>query len=308
MKNVILNMLPFNNRKDMTIVEYIIKKVLAFTLIYFVSALIGEVVVIGALITAGYDPLHGVMPGGEVPFLLQYYGFGTFILITLLYSKIIEKMPVKSFLKGSIIDYLFGSLIAIILLSVIIVGCCISGSISFIGINDSINTASLVLWLIAFIIQSGAEEVMVRGFLLRTLRYKVPTLVAVLVSSTSFVIPHLSSILDSEIKYAVVGMINLYLVSFIFSILFLMKESIWISCGLHFTWNFLLNIIMGLTLTGSGSVSSKVMLFNVNECSLINGGAYGIEAGIITSLILAVTLICIFVIMQKRGRDEDGIQ
>ena len=48
------------------------------------------------------------------------------------------------------------------------------------------------------------------------------------------------------------------------------------------------------------------MLFYVNECSLINGGKYGIEAGIITSVILAVTLICIFVIMQKRGRVESG--
>ena len=57
-------------------------------------------------------------------------------------------------------------------------------------------------------------------------------------------------------------------------------------------------------LTGSGSVSSKVMLFNVNECSLINGGTYGIEESIITSMILAVTLTCIFVIMQKRGRDK----
>ena len=46
------------------------------------------------------------------------------------------------------------------------------------------------------------------------------------------------------------------------------------------------------------------MLFNVNECSLINGGTYGIEESIITSMILAVTLTCIFVIMQKRGRDK----
>ena len=58
MKNHIFNLLPFNNRMEMSGAEYVIKKLLAFVMIFFVSGVIGEIVVILSYTGMGYDPLR----------------------------------------------------------------------------------------------------------------------------------------------------------------------------------------------------------------------------------------------------------
>lgn len=74
MKTHVINLLPFNNRTEMSRTEYVIKKVLAFILIFFVAGVLGEAVVIGLYTGMGYDPFHGVMPEGQIAGLIPYYG------------------------------------------------------------------------------------------------------------------------------------------------------------------------------------------------------------------------------------------
>lgn len=236
MKKNISNLNPFNNATDMPIAQYIIKKVLAFVLIYCISALIGEGVIIGMLHGMGYDPLHGVMPKGQLADLLPYYGMIIFILVTFLYCMLIEKRNPKSIgFTKKVSDYLLGTLIAIILLIIIIGVSCVFGSIEFIGI------------------------------------------------------------------------INLYLISFIFSELVISRSNLWIACGLHSVWNFVLYTVMGLTLSGSEGTLNNVIIFEVKKANVLNGGEYGIEASIITTIVLGIFL---FVLLTKsKGRKyENGVQ
>ena len=83
-KEFIKNISPFNNREEMPKALYIIKKMLAFFLVYALFVGIGEVLIIGILSAMGYDPLHGVLPEGNVAVLLKYYGFSVFFVVTLL--------------------------------------------------------------------------------------------------------------------------------------------------------------------------------------------------------------------------------
>ena len=290
-KKIIHNVSPFNNETNMSAVEYTIKKLLAFILIYGVSAVLGEGIIIGILYGMGYDPLHGVMPKGQVSELLVYYGFSIFLLTTVLYCKFVEKKDMKNigFSKKSL-EYLIGVLLASILLSIIIGIACLVHSITFSGFNKSISVKSLFLWLLAFAIQGAAEEIMCRGLLLNSLKNKISIPLAILISSTVFVFPHLSTLMEADFLYAVVGIINLYLISFIFSILVLRRSNIWIACGLHSAWNFILYVIMGLSLSGSESITKGVVLFSIKDESIINGAEYGIEASIITTVVLGLLL------------------
>ena len=95
MKTHILNLLPVNNRMEMSGTEYIIKKVLAFVLIFFISGILGEAVVIGVYTGMGYDPLHGVMPEGQLASLLPFYGYILFSVAAILYCKLIEKRSLQ---------------------------------------------------------------------------------------------------------------------------------------------------------------------------------------------------------------------
>ena len=124
-----------------------------------------------------------------------------------------------------------------------------SGSIEFGGFNTNVNIKSLLLWVLAFGIQGAAEEIMCRGFLLHSLKNRISVPLAILISSTAFVFPHLSSLLEAELVYAMVGIINLYLISIVFSILVLWRSNLWIVCGLHSIWNFILYSIMAVSYT-----------------------------------------------------------
>lgn len=302
-KNTIYKLSPFNNETNMSDAEYIIKKLLAFILIYVFSAVLGEGVIIGILYGMRYDPLHGVMPEEQISELLRYYGFVIFLLLTLLYFGFVEKKTIKSIgFSGNPIDYLAGALLAVILLVIIISIGCIFDSIIFCGFNTDVNVKSLLLWILAFGIQGATEEIMCRGFLLNSLKNRISMPLAIMISSTAFVVPHLSSLLEADFVYAIVGIINLYLISIIFSILVLLRSNIWIACGLHSIWNFMLYVIMGLSLSGSENITKGVILFEVKDTSILNGAEYGIEASVITTIVLGMLLFA----MAKRwkGRFE----
>lgn len=309
MKTIILNLLPFNNRKEMSKLEYIIKMILAFLLIYFTSAVFGEAVIIGLLSAMGYDPLHGDMPGGEASLLSQFvmilfslFGFAIFILVTLLYCRIIEKRSALEIFGKKPLDYLTGSLIAVGLLAVIIGFCLVTGSMTFEGLSSDVQLPMLLLLLVGYMIQSAAEEVMCRGFLMGALREKVPAWLAVLISSTAFAFPHLSSIMGMEAKYIVVAILNLYLVAILFSLLVLYRGNLWISCGLHFAWNYVLGGIMGLMVSGGDGAAFGLFLFKVENGTLLNGGTYGIEASVITTVVLGMVLAVMLLLMHKKSQ------
>lgn len=301
-KNFIRNINPFNNAQEMPTALYIIKKMLAFFLIYGLSAVLGEAIIIGVLSAMGYDPLNGVMPTGHLGELLQYYGFVVFFIVTALYCKLIEKRKLNTLgfnKKG--LDYLFGGAVAILLLAVIIGLCCVSGVLSFSGIAAGIDIGYLIALFFAFLIQSLAEETICRGFLLPSLSKKTSLPIAIFVSSTAFALPHLSSLLSADTKFAVVGIINLYLVSVIFSLLFVLRSNIFIVSGLHCVWNFVLNGVMGLSVSGSDSNARGVLNFEVYSGNILNGGVYGLEASIITTVVLGIFAIVLARICHKRG-------
>ena len=75
---------------------------------------------------------------------------------------------------------------------------------------------------------------------------------------------------------------------------------------MYLWWNFILYVIMGLCLSGSESVSKGIVLFSVKDASILNGAEYGIEASVITTVVLGMLL---FVMVKGwKGRiGKDGI-
>lgn len=308
MKTHVINLLPFNNRTEITAPEYVIKKVLAFILIFYVAGVLGEAAVIALYTGMGYDPLHGVMPEGQIAALIPYYGYILFSIVAILYCILIEKRSIQDIgITKKPTDYLIGIVIAVAMLILVVLISILTGSATFIGINRDVNIKGMLLWALAFIIQSSEEEILCRGFLMNTLKKKISVPLSVLISSTAFVVPHLimTPILDSGIAYATIGIINLYLISILFSIITLWRKNIWISCGLHAAWNYVLNTILGLTVSGNEAKMDGLLQIGINKLTIINGSEYGLEAGIATTAITIVT-ICVIMYIWK-GRKDNGI-
>lgn len=309
MKTHIINLLPFNNRTEISAPEYVIKKVLAFILIFYVAGVLGEAAVIALYTGMGYDPLHGVMPEGQIAALVPYYGYILFSIVAILYCILIEKRSIQDIgITKKPTDYLIGIVIAVAMLILVVLISILTGSATFIGINRDVNIKGLRLWALAFIIQGSEEEILCRGFLMNTLKKKISVPLSVLISSTAFVVPHLimTPILDSGIAYATIGIVNLYLISILFSVITLWRKNIWISCGIHSAWNYVLNTVLGLTVSGNEAKMDGLLQIGINKLTIINGSEYGLEAGIATTAITIVT-ICVIMYIWK-GRKDNGIQ
>ena len=70
---------------------------------------------------------------------------------------------------------------------------------------------------------------------------------------------------------------------------------------MHGVWNFLLYGVFGLNLSGSEENATGVLCFKVEEFNLLNGGMYGIEASVITMVVLGVAVVLVW---KYYGRDK----
>lgn len=294
---------PFNNRTEMPAALYMVKKLLAFLFLYLAAAAAGGITVTLILIVTGMD-------SGIFPEVLQYYGFAFFLAGAVLYWKRIERRPLREMGFGIPgVEFLKGAAIAAVLLAVLFAAGLWSSQFSFDGIATDLGRGSFSfegsetaesttaatgsgLWLRLFLlaggilIQSAAEEALCRGFLLHALMKKLSAPVAAVVSATAFMLPHLASLLEADRSFAAVGIVNLYLISFLLSALVLQRKNLWIACGLHFGWNFLLQEVLGMTLSGQEVGQAGVLIFTVERANIWNGGSYGIEAGLLTAVVL----------------------
>ena len=104
--------------------------------------------------------------------------------------------------------------------------------------------------------------------------------------------------------YGVIGVINLILISVIFSFLTICFKSIWAACGLHSFWNAILYSVLGLNL--SGNEETLTAIFNMQSVgdNIWNGSIYGIEASVATTIVLAFATALVLVISRKRVKEK----
>ncbi len=309
MKKLLYMISPFNNSINIPKGFYILKKLLAFIMIFCLSAILAEGIIIVILLQLGYNINTGYLPPPETMFLMKLYGYVIFAFNTLLYIRLIEKQKVKaSSFINNINGYLKGILIGFILVFISIGCLVVLGQIRFIGINNEINIYNLIVLLGAFIIQGSAEEILCRGFLLTTIAKRTGLKTAVLVSSLVFMAPHILSLTEGDIIYAITGIVNLLLISIILSLCILIENNIWIACALHSIWNYCLYSICGLSLSGTGTgYYSTVFCFSVKSENIINGGAYGIEASVITVFVLLLAVFGLLRYVKRKNINQKNI-
>lgn len=306
MKETLKNISPFNNRSDMKPVLFIIKKILAFWFCYIAGLFIAEALVILLHFAFGKNMLIGDVFDSQTITLIMYYGYVIVISVIILYWKLIEKKSLSEIgLTNHIGSYFIGVLTAVLTLSIIIGMITLTGNIEYHGIFERKNLLLLVLFGGGFIIQGTMEELLCRGFLFYTLKDKISLPVAVTISTIMFIIPHWSSLFAGETIYGVIGIINLILISLIFSLLTICFQNLWAACGLHSFWNFILSSILGLNL--SGNDKNTTAIFNMQSVgnNIWNGSIYGIEASVITTLILGIFSILLWVYWKRMKNNKE---
>lgn len=269
---------------------FIIKKFLAFWLCYIAGLFLAEGIAILLHFACGKNMLVGDVFDAQTITLIKYYGYFIMAGVTLVYWRWIEKKPLSEMgLTRNFGTYFIGVIASMILLALCVATIILTGSMKYQGLFEHIDISMIALLIGGFIIQGANEEILCRGMVLHTLKEKTSVWIAVAVSTALFIMPHLSSLFDGGFVYGVIGIANLVLISIIFSLLTLRFKSIWAACGLHSFWNAILYCILGLNLSGNGETVTAVFHVQSVGKNILNGGEYGIEASLITTVVLALT-------------------
>lgn len=302
--NFIKNINPFKERKNNSKIEYVIQKILAFFIIYLTSAVVMEGIIILVFTIMGYDPLHGEMPAGNIVELIPFYGFIGFGIMTILYVKQIEKQNLSGITgqlnERTVYRFIKNFIYGGFLTGVVVILLWITGNYTFSGFGKPDNI--LLMGLPAYVIQGTAEELMCRGFFYHALNRRIDRKFAIIISTLVFILPHLSSLNWDDGILAIIEIINLVLVSILFSLAMINDGTLFSACGLHTGWNFVLAFVFGLQVSG-GETKEGLIQFVVNGRNYITGSNYGIEASVVLIPILFILNVIYFNrINRKQGK------
>lgn len=157
---------------------------------------------------------------------------------------------------------------------------------------------------VAVFIQSSAEELICRGYLLgRLLNSYHKPVIAISGNALFFACLHL---LNTGVT--VLSVINIFLCGVMFSIIVYYTKSLLCAFALHAAWNFNQNIIFGLPNSG---IETTYSIMKLNRGSARNSFAYdtvfGIEGTIVADIVLALTCIALYLWFEhKKGTVQEN--
>lgn len=76
---------------------------------------------------------------------------------------------------------------------------------------------------------------------------------------------------------------NIILAGLLFSYMYIRSGNIWMCIGYHFTWNSFQGLVFGMPVSGINVTGMITTHFTANN--FITGGIFGIEGGILTTLV-----------------------
>ena len=212
-------------------------------------------------------------------------GLGT--LVVLFFCRVIEDRHfyTMGFSKEKAgIQYIAGLLTGFVMFSCVVGLAWLFGGLQFEGVQKF--SLMILLVLLGFGIQGMSEEVLCRGYFMTTVMRHHHVWLAIGLNSLFFGLLH-----ASNAGFSLFALLNLILYAVMISLYTLRTNSLWGACAVHSIWNFAQGNFYGLPVSGIDSGES-VFKMSLKGSDFINGGAFGLEAGLPTTIVMTVC-ICI---------------
>lgn len=177
--------------------------------------------------------------------LIMFFGMVVLILFVIIQVRAIERrrlytigMTSKRVVSSYLIGIGFGAVVLLVVQVPMLVTQ--SGGVTYNGFSSLV-----VVFLFAFMIQSAAEEILFRGYLMSALNNRVSTFWAVIISSGVFALLHL---INGDAT--VFSIVQVFLLGAMFGFYVVRTNNIWGACGMHFAWNFLQGLFIDIRIAG----------------------------------------------------------
>lgn len=296
----------------------VVVEILMFVGLFFVAVLLENLVFMGVEMVALFtkpEVLEAAQSGDlETLLLLEqefmrsdammvFQLFLTLVMtgMTMLFCKVIQKRKMRTlgFKKpGMWKEYGIGMVVGFGMMAAIVLVGVVTGAMTL-EFNAEAMTAGglgmLALLLVGFLLQGASEEILCRGYFLVSLARKNGRIwMAVILNAVAFGALHLGNA-----GLTPLSMVNLVLFGIFASIYFVKRGNIWGIAAVHSIWNFAQGNIFGVLVSGNdfGTTIFKTTLNE--EMTLINGGAFGLEGGILTTIVLVAGSLVLLTTKQK---------
>ena len=269
------------------------------------SELVGPFSTAIGYLTEVFSPGNGVASIQEFFYhYILYYELFSFVFILLLFIfwvKVIEKNSLSTlgFVKKNWLKYLgWGILISLLQMGVIALVYQVGGIGTF-ELNElSLEPILFILGLFPFwLLQGGTEEVATRGWLLTRIAARTNLPLAIAISSSLFGILHLGNA-----GVTVLSVLNIVLDGVLAGLLFIYTDSIWLVVAQHGTWNYVQGNLLGFQVSGTGADASIFSFTMGDGPDWLTGGTFGAEGSIITTLVLLLSVLIVYLLGERNER------
>ena len=138
------------------------------------------------------------------------------------------------------------------------------------------------------------EEVVFRAYILNNLLQSLHKWAALGVSAAMFTLAHAS---NPGISTVAIG--NLLLAGALLGINYIYTRNIWFAVFFHFSWNFIQGPVLGYTV--SGLQLQGILHPDLKGPWWVPGGSFGLEGSFITTCLLALALLFLYIIYEKNA-------
>ncbi|MGO4887487.1 CPBP family intramembrane glutamic endopeptidase [Anaerobacillus sp. MEB173] len=202
-----------------------------------------------------------------------------------------EKYWKKELCIGLIVGFCLMSLIVLLILTADDV------SIRYYMVNKEV-LLSLVPLFFLFLMVGFSEELFSRGLIMGAAKYYAGKWFAIAFSAIGFSLLHAG---NNHFSFGL-PFINLILAGLMFALFREWRGSIWLAVGLHITWNFFQGPVYGFRVSGISLPSIITIDYMSYGSPYINGGEFGPEGSMITSVILvSVSCYLLYKLVQKES-------
>ncbi len=234
-------------------------------------------------------------------FLVSLFSSAALIATAIFYCRKFEKRPISSLgirKKHIFREYGLGAVIGLVMIGLTFLISFLFDSVS-IKLNPSGFNPMIILFLLAFIIQGASEEIMFRGYFMITIARDYKPAVAIGVVSILFSLLH-----SGNNEYGILPFINILLFGIFIGVYVFKRGDLWGACAIHSMWNFAQGCIIGSNVSGLSKIPSVFVLEAKDNMTLANGGSFGLEGSIATTIIMLVAIALVFLLKTKKGEES----
>ena len=223
---------------------------------------------------------------------------GLMIVGALVYCKKYQKRsaPTLGFVKrGMLAEYGIGAVIGLAMISLPALVCLITSCVTY-RFNANANPLTIVLFLVAFLLQGMGEEALFRGYFMTSLARRHSVWFSIIASALMFAIFH-----TGNPNFSAIAFINIALFGVFAGVYMMKRGSIWGIGAIHSIWNFAQSNLYGFSVSGNPKFESVFSCELADFGTILSGGDFGLEGGLGATIVMLIAILLSLLMPTKQS-------